>query len=53
MINIPFGMHMALHVHVATLFMAYVFFKICLTLAMAYILVRMHIHAPFETQAMA
>jgi hypothetical protein len=55
MINIPFGMHMALHVHVGTLFMAYVFFNTCLTLAMAYILVRMRLapHAPFETQAMA
>jgi hypothetical protein len=51
MINIPFGMHMALHVHVGTLFMDYVFFKTCLTLAMVYIIVRMHLalHALFKT----
>jgi hypothetical protein len=54
MINVPFGMHLALHVLVETLAMAYISFKTCFAIAMVYILVIMHptLHVPFKALAM-
>ncbi len=50
-----FKTHLTLHVLVETLVMAYISFKMCLTLAMVYIFIKMHLtfHILFETLAMA
>jgi hypothetical protein len=52
MMNIPFETHMAFHVPIATLI--YISFETHLALAMAYILVRIHLapHVPFKTLTM-
>jgi len=54
MINVTFGMHLALHVLVGILAMAYISFETCLALTMVYILVimRLTFHVPFKTLAM-
>jgi hypothetical protein len=41
MVNVPFEMHLALHVHVKTLIMAYIPIKMYLALAMVYIFIKM------------
>jgi hypothetical protein len=53
-INFPFGMHLALHVPIETLVMAYVSFQACLALVIAYIFIKMclALHVPFETLVM-
>jgi hypothetical protein len=43
MVNVLFGMHSIPHVHVGTLFMAFVSFETRLTLVMVYIFVEMHL----------
>jgi hypothetical protein len=53
MINVLFETHLAPHIHIGTLAMAY-FFKTCLALTMAYIVIKMCLafHVPFGTLAM-
>jgi hypothetical protein len=54
MINVPFKTHLAPHVHIGTLVMAYISFEMCLALTMVYILVKMRftLHVPFKTLVM-
>ncbi len=54
MINVFFKIHLAFHVLVGTLVMAYVSFETCLALVMTYFFVRMclTLHVPFDTLIM-
>jgi hypothetical protein len=55
MINIPFEMHIALHVRMGTLIMVYVSFETCMGLAMTYIPIKICLafHVNFKTLAMS
>jgi hypothetical protein len=41
-INIPFRIHLAFHVHVGTLAMGYIYFEMHLTMFMVYIFILKH-----------